>query len=181
MNRPPEQTYFDGMKPTDEPDVEEVKQAIYLWLDARVSQKRASEETKQKHAQMLAALAENGLDWHPYLDPFTQKKKRAWIAKEPKVKTSSVPKPPGERGRKKRGGPDRDDDAIIAPDDDDKVETRRVPRESVEKEIDPFGSVRAALSGGVLEQAEAAQGAARKGEPFSPPKLQTRAKGKRGK
>jgi len=91
--RPSEQQYFDGMRPADEPDVEAVKQAIYLWLDGKVSQRRAGEEVKQLHAQMLAALTEAGIEWHPYLDPFTQKKRRVWIAKEPKAKTSGVPRP----------------------------------------------------------------------------------------
>ena len=152
--RPSEQQYFDGMRPADEPDVEAVKQAIYLWLDGKVSQRRAGEEVKQLHAQMLAALTEAGIEWHPYLDPFTQKKRRVWIAKEPKAKTSGVPRPASE-GR--RGSDRRAIDVDLEPKADDKVESRRVPRKSVEKEIDPFAATRGKMSGGVLEHAEAKQ------------------------
>jgi DNA adenine methylase len=166
--RPAEQIHLpaDGMAPPPEPDVPAVKGAIYSWLDKKVEQKRASDATKNAHAAMLAELAANGLEWHPYLDPYTQKKRRVWIAKEPKAKTTGVPKPPSEgKKRRKRGGPARDDDAVVAPDEDDKVEVRRVPRKSVESEIDPFASVRDAMAA-----------------PFNPPKqTPKRSRGKSGK
>jgi DNA adenine methylase len=160
VTRPPEQQFFDGMRPADEPNVEEVKQAIYLWLDARVSQKRAAEETKQKHAQMLTALADNGLEWHPYLDPETQKKRRVFTEAKPKAKTARMVSESGKRGRRRRGGPSRDIDADLGDDEtkeDNEVESRRVPRETVEREIDPFGSTRSKMSGGVLDDAESTQ------------------------
>lgn len=201
--RPPEQLWIAGTKPPDIPDDPVVKEKIYLWLDKKVQQKRAGVETREAHADMISTMIERGFDWHPYLDPYSQKKRRVWIAKEPKAKTTSVPKPPGEgkkkRGRKARfGGPSRDDDAVIEPGedlvdapetDDDKVESRRVPRKAVEAEIDPFGSLRERMgAGSILDDAEAVQ----RGEPVPPPhangvnpaltgKRTKRKKAKRGK
>jgi hypothetical protein len=156
--RPPEQTWIPGTEPPNEPDVEAVKVAIYHWLDRKVEQKRMAEEAKLAHAEMLVQLGIAGIDWHPYLDPHSGKKKRVWIAKEPKAKTTSVPKPRDEsKPRKKRGRPGRDEDAVVAEPADDKVETRRVPRAAVESITDPFGATRATMAGSILEQADAAQ------------------------
>lgn len=161
MIRPPEQTWIDGMRPPDVPDVEPVKLAIYHWLDRKVNQKRAAEETRAAHAAMIASLAEAKLDWHPYTDPSNGRKRRVWIAKEPKAKTSVVVEFKPKRGRKRRGGADRSADAVIDPDaepkEDTKVESRRVPRKSVEDDIDPMRKIREGMKGGVLDDAEAAQ------------------------
>jgi DNA adenine methylase len=162
---------------TEAPDrVPAVEEAISEWLDAKVQQRRAADETKTKHAAIIALYAEHGIDVHPYSDPKTGKPKRLWLAKEPKAKSSSVPVPRvgGRRGR--RGGARREADAVIAgeegetkPVEDTKVEFRRVPRKSVEKEFDGFASVRERME---AKQADAAKQAE---------KLPTRGNGKRGK
>lgn len=161
MNRPAEQTHFPGMKPADEPDVEAVKDSIYAWLDCKTKQRRAAEDTKAAHIAMLALLTEHELEWHPYIDPVDNKKRKVFTESKPKAKTARMVTVTsgGKRGRKKRGGPSRDADAEIAGEkEDSKVESRRVPRKSVEKEIDPFGATRDKMAGGVLGELEATQG-----------------------
>lgn len=148
MTRPPEQAHLpaDGMAPPPEPDNESVKTAIYAWLDLKTQAKRISEDTKAAHLAAIASLDAAGLDWHPFLDPTTQKKRRFWVKQERKAATTTVPKPPKERKRKKRGGPDKSADAEIP--EDDTVETRKVPRgKEHDKVTDPFAGTRAGMNG----------------------------------
>jgi hypothetical protein len=151
------QTEIPGTE--DKTRVPAVEEAIGLWLDAKVQQRRASDESKNKHATMIALFAEHKLDSHMYTDPKSGKQRRLWLAAEKKAKSSAVaaPRVSGRRGR--RGGPRRDVDAEIAgedkaPKEDTTVEMRRVPRKSVEKEIDGFGSVRERME---AKQADAAR------------------------
>lgn len=169
------QTEIEGFENPDK--VPAVEEAINDWLDAKVKQRRAADETKAKHQTIIALYDEHKLEVHPYTDPKTGKPKRLWLKKEPKATSSSVPMPRAPRGRR-RGGARRDDDAEIVGEEAEKqedttVEMRRVPRKSVEAEIaanDGFASVRERME---AKQADAAKQAEKK--------LATRGKGKKGK
>jgi DNA adenine methylase len=135
----------------ESPDrIPEVEDAIYALLDAKTNKARAnkenSDDVKNKQTTVDTSFTKHKIDSHPYTCPKTGKPKRFWFATEKKAKSSSIAQPhiSGRRGR--RGGPRRDVDAQIAgetePKEDTTIEMRRVPRKSVEKEIDGFASVR---------------------------------------
>lgn len=177
---PTEQPYLPvaGVQPPDEnPDV---RDAITRELDLADELRALRTRFKAAQDATTAKMVELGLERHPYIDGRTGKRRFRLADTTPKAKTIAAAGSPGRRKRK-RGGPERDD-AVINPDgtswSDDRVESRRVKRsKSHDVMADPFGSTRANMKGGVLEQAEAVQ----KGKPFNPPKLATRGKGKRGK
>lgn len=153
------QTWIPGTEPADR--IEKVEEAIYDYLNAKTEQSRVTLEargiTKTKHGKVEALFGEHKLDSHPYTCPKTGKLKRFWFTTEKKAKGSTVATPRAPR-RGKRGGPRRDIDAEIAGEqehkEDTKIEMRRVPRKSVEKEIDGFGSVRERME---QKQADAAK------------------------
>lgn len=136
------QTFIPGTEPPTDAELDE---PLFAMLEAQAEAKRHREQAKQHHATLVARLEAKGVPYHPYQDPRTGKKRRAWAAKETKIKTSAVkePKPPKEkRGRRRR---DREDDAEIVNPDDNVVTMRRVSLASVAAEIDPFASVRGSL------------------------------------
>jgi hypothetical protein len=126
----------------------DIEASLDLWLEARDEQKYAVDKTKLRHAALLLHMANAGIDAYPFVDQRTGKKRQVVIARDPKAKTLSAPRPNR-----------RDDDAEIAeeitdervlsvvdePAVDNVVEMRRVKRESIEDEIDPFAIVRSAL------------------------------------
>lgn len=127
-------------RPEQDPDIEN---ALYAWFDAKEEQKRTGETTKIRHASLLVLVEASGREHYPYLDPKTGKKMRVRIQKTPKVAT--------ERDVWRRKDADAEiGDEVTPPNSDDPpidnvVEMRRVKRSTVEKEIDPFASTRAAL------------------------------------
>lgn len=139
-----QQTEIPGTEQVRNPEIE---QALDAWLDAKESQKDASQTTKLRHHSLLLRLAESGIDRYPYIDARTGKKKHVVIARDPKAKTVAAPKE--SKLRRDRGEVDEPGEEVTAPVDKnaDKVEHRKVSRASVEKEIDPFASTRAAMNG----------------------------------
>lgn len=137
-----EQIYLDpSMAPPDNPTI---RAAIHDWLDARDEQRRASLKTRSKHDAMIASMLEQKVDRHPYTDSITGKRRYVLADRTARAKVMNVPGQPKKK-RSKRGGPRRDDDVEIVDPNADKVESRRVSRESVKNEIDPFASTRDGL------------------------------------
>lgn len=140
----------DDMRPPEEPaPVPEVLEKIHAWLDAKDEQAAAAERTKAASDAAMAALAEHGLEQHPYVDGKTGK--RRWFVADttPKPKTISFP-----RRRK------QEDDVEIGEEveaterpkkkaktkPEDVVEKRRVSR-TKEHDVmaDPFAATRAGM------------------------------------
>jgi hypothetical protein len=139
------QTEIPGTEVPKNPDIET---AIDQWLDAKDEQKYATEKTKLRHAALLIHMQNAGVEVYPFVDPKTGKKKQIIIARDPKAKTTKQPR---WNRRDKDAEDDVGDEVEVTDLNDDTpavdnvIEMRRVPRASVEKEIDPFASTRAAL------------------------------------
>lgn len=146
MTRPAIQTFIPGTEPPDAGRSDAVDEIVYAWLDSREEQKRHGESTKIRHATLLAKLAELGLERYPYLERTSGKKRYVAADRTPKVK---IIRPPqlrmGRRGKKirvERADSDAPAKETAAEKDANTVEHRKVPRKSVEKEIDGFAQVR---------------------------------------
>lgn len=158
---PREQTFIPGTAPPPEdpqrtPDLDAV---VYAWLTAQSDQRHAADVTKIKHAAMLERLAEAGCETYPYVDEKSGRKRYVVVDRTPKAKKKAAAG--GGKSKKakrsKRFAADHDDDLKDAngkaadkaqkriDDDANRVESRRVPRDSVEEQIDPFAATRGAL------------------------------------
>jgi hypothetical protein len=137
MSKQPEQLYIDGTEPPPDPDRTTDDDArVHAWLDAKTAQRKAADETKLAHSVLIAALQERGVTRYPYVDAFTGKKRYVVVEPIVKAKTTKAPKPPrAKKPRKERNKPDPAG----------AVEHRKVSRESVAAEIDPFGTTREAM------------------------------------
>lgn len=133
-----QQTEIPG---TETPKNPEVEQALDAWLNAKDEQKDAAATTKLRHHSLLLRLAEAKIERYPYIDPSSGKKKMVVVAREPKAKTITAPKE--SQARRDRGDVDEPGEEVTTP--AETVEHRKVSRESVENEIDPFGGVRARM------------------------------------
>lgn len=132
MTRNPEQTFIPGTEPPPEPERDvAIDEILHGWLDAKAAQKKAADDTRLRHLVLVATLAERGIDRYPYVDAFTGKKRFVAVKRDPKAVTTKAPKPPKPRK-------EREPKADPA----DQVEHRKVSRESVAAEIDPFGTTR---------------------------------------
>lgn len=135
------QTFIPGTEPPHDPDIES---AIVAWWSAKAAQKRAAAETKHAHAAVILHIQHAGLEAYPWTNPDTGRKRNIVITREPKAKETQAPR------SSKRGGGAEVGDAIERRErkkrrEEEKVEVRRVSRKSVEAELDPFASTRAAL------------------------------------
>jgi hypothetical protein len=141
-----DQLWIDGTEPPPEPKDPAIDEALDAWLEAKNEQKNSAAATKIRHATLCTRITEAGIERYPYIDRTTGKKRYVYPDTTPKLKTSPAPRPRKEK-RPKRG-PDKgwaeNVEVVILP--DEKVEKRKVSRASVEKEIDPFASMRAAMS-----------------------------------
>lgn len=147
-----EQTFIPGTEPVRNPEIE---QALDAWMSAKDDQKDAASTTKIRHQSLLLRLAEVGIDRYPYIDPSTGKKRMVVVARDPKAKTITAPK--DSKQRRDRGELDELGEEVTvatakveklkakAKQKADKVEHRKVPRASVEAEIDPFAATRASM------------------------------------
>lgn len=132
-----DQLPIPGTEPAPDPTkTPEDDARVYAWLDAKAAQKKAAQTVKDAHLIMVTALQERGIDRYPYVDQFTGDKKYIAVERAPKAKTTRVPKP-------KRAKKPREKKQETPP--EEQVEHRKVPRASVEAEIDPFGAVRKAM------------------------------------
>lgn len=139
MNADPQQLYLaDDMQPPPDPEKSDAVDAVlYAWLDAKHEQRTAADTTKIRHLTLLAKLAEAGIERYPYLDRTTGQKRYVVADKTPKAKTVKAPTVgKAKRERKRKGTPP-----------EERVEHRRVSRESVEDEIDPFAKTRRSMDG----------------------------------
>lgn len=157
---------------TEAPKNADIEKAIDMWLDAKTEQRRAVETTKMRHATLLLHMQNAKLDAYPFVDPANGKKKQVVIARDPKAKAIKA----SPRNR-------RDDDAEIGDEitvedaePDNVVEMRRVPRDTVEQEIDPFAATRQAM-----DAEEAAASAELADDDGAHSALAKKSKGKRGK
>lgn len=159
---PHEQTYFPGTEPPPE-DPERTKaldEVVYAWLEGKTEQRKAADTTKMRHSTMIARLVEAGAARYPYKD-YAGRKRYVVVDTTPKAKTSSGPRPKksGKPKRSKRWADDADKDpnekaaerAQKRLDEDaNRVESRRVPRASVDADVDPFAATRK----GLIDEAE---------------------------
>lgn len=137
MTKRQEQTQIPGTEPEDITTRDDDAR-LYAWLDAKAAQKKAAATTRDTHLILIAALAERGIDRYPYTCAFTGKKRFLVVKREPRATTTKVPAPP--RARRSRKHPEIES---VLP--EERVEHRKVSRESVAAEIDPFGATRAAM------------------------------------
>lgn len=147
------QTELPGVEDTSkDPDIE---RDLDAYLDALDAAKQAAADRKLKHTVLIARLL--GADRHvyPYVDR-AGKKKRIRVDVSSKIKTERDV----SSGRKRK-----QDDVDLSPGEKaeaaaekerkkaeaeaNRVESRRVRREDVEAEIDPFAATRAAMEKGV--------------------------------
>lgn len=152
------QTYLPGTEPAHHNA--DIEKALDAWFEARSSQRSAADATKIRHEALLLHMGHAGVESYPYVDPMTGKKRLVKVDRTPKAKTATAPKwskrdadaatpEEAEEKRKERK----------AKKQADKVEVRRVPRKSVEKELDPFAATRAAMEKGQAERDVADKGA----------------------
>jgi hypothetical protein len=140
------QTEIPGTEVPKNPDIEK---AIDAWLEAKDEQRYATDKTKLRHAGLLTVMANVGIESYPYVDAKTGKKKLLNVVRDPKAKAVKAP-------RWNRRDQDAEDDVgdeveitdlnDDTPAVDNVVEMRRVKRESVENEIDPFNATRKAIA-----------------------------------
>lgn len=116
------------------PKIDDIEDALRMWLTAKLDAKDASERVRLRHGTLTLKMAEHGIERYPYVDD-AGKKKQAVAAKEPKMKIVSAPSGSGKRGRK---GKKRDD----ADEDPDKLPPAA---ETWPEHSDPFGSTRRQL------------------------------------
>lgn len=135
---------------TEPPETPEVRDALHKWLDDSDEHRQVGKRKRMSHDVLIAKMQEHGIERYPYTDTVTGKKKHVYA--KPVVKATVINAP--KQGKKRREPEPRerpDIDAEIDP-NADKVESRRVSRESVEAEIDPFANVRS-----MVEKAEATE------------------------
>ena len=133
------QTFIPGTEPPDVVQVVAIDDAIEAWHEAKRARRAANEDVQNAEASLLSLLAEHKLDRYPYTDP--EGKKRAIVVKrDPKA----VSKRDSKVATEGEDADDWSDNAETTP-TDGKVESRRVSRESVENEIDPFAATRGAM------------------------------------
>lgn len=115
------------------PGCEDPARDLYAWLDAKDDQRRAADTSKIRHDKLLELLAARGIERYPYLERTSGKKRYVVADKTPKAK---IVKPPAVRAPKRRRE---------ATPPEEQVEHRKVPRKSVEHELDPFAGTRSAM------------------------------------
>jgi hypothetical protein len=129
------------------PRIPEVDEALDDYLESDVQLARARDEKKNLHETLLARMDEHGLIAVPYVERTTNKRKLFTREAKLVTKIKNAPKPP-----KRREHVDRDDKPekpTAKAKATEKVESRRVSRKSVEREIDtdPFAATRSKLEG----------------------------------
>lgn len=165
MSKRQEQTSIPGTEPVEIPAV---RDALHQWLDKKDERATASESVRLSHDVLMARMLEAGVDRYAYVDAVSGKRKHVVADKTPKAKTINAPLPkregrrgrdrdvetPGDRVDAVEQALDRFGQAIAALPDDvtvtaggrsHTVEKRRVSRDSVEAEIDPFAATRALM------------------------------------
>jgi hypothetical protein len=139
-----QQTSIPGTEPVEVP---EVRDALHKYLDLKDEQRQSSLRAREAHGVLMAHMLEAKVERYPYVDSITGKKKHVLADRTPKAKLINAPAP--KRGREDRERPEID--AEIKDPSADKVETRRVSRESALAEIkgnapkDGFAATRALM------------------------------------
>ena len=130
-------------KETEPPErIAELDDAIEAWLEAKLAQHDAAELTKTKHALLVEQLFSSGREKYPYTDIATGKKKFVFADKTPRIRSITAGSLNGKRVKADKESTDEEAEDKQS----SEVETRRVPRASVESEIDPFGATRGLLA-----------------------------------
>lgn len=126
------------LAPPPEPSIPAIDEALDEWLEAGVEAKRASETKSIRHQSLLAIMAEHGVLQYSFTERSTGKKKYVVDERTPTAKVKPAPKP-------KKAAAEREPRA--KQDKSEQVESRRVSRKSVEKEInaDPFAATRGGM------------------------------------
>jgi hypothetical protein len=140
-----EQTYIPGTEPKDVPS--EVRDALNNWLDAKDEKRQLSKRESEAHEVLLTRADEAKLDRVPYVDSITGKKKHVVVASVRKAKVINAPSPRKQREAEDRERPEVEAEITVS--GDDKVESRRVSRESVAAELgeeDPFAGLRSRMA-----------------------------------
>jgi len=138
----PKQLEIAGTETPKNPDIE---QAIDLWLEAKVEQRRAADTAKLRHATLLLHMQNAGCDTYPFVDPTTGKKRQVAIARDPKAKNLKAPR----WDRRDRDVEEPPEVKVEDLESDGKVESRRVKRSTVknaDQVVDPFASTRSAMA-----------------------------------
>lgn len=141
--------------PGKDPDIE---RALDNWFEAKDEQRRAGDKAKLRHAELMLHMTTKSRPTYPYVDPRTGKKRQARVKADPKVVTEAAAKPDrrdrdadiGEEVPSQETAEDVVAKLVAASEKRekakaDRVESRRVSRESVADEIDPFARTRAML------------------------------------
>lgn len=146
-----EQVWIPGTEP---PRNAAIESAIDDWQTARDEQKRAADRTKIKHASLLAALADAGLERYPFVDARTGKKHVVARVAEPKAKVMRGARTKKAKTAKQERADEKREEKRAAKKaaEEDAVESRRVARTSEHDRLaDPFAATRGELSNGHRE------------------------------
>ena len=147
----PQQQSLPGIPASTPPDEKhpDLETALDAYLEAKTESRRLAEQRKLFRTNLIAKMQELGYTAYHFTDPLTGKKRQVVATPEVKLTTKGVPRASNPNDL-------YDDEAEIAAREaggedasDGKVESRRVSRKSVEKEIDGFADVRARMEGGV--------------------------------
>lgn len=125
------------------PRILEVDEALDAYLESDVQLSRMKIEKNTAHEVLLARMEEHGLITVPYVERASGRRKL--FVREAKLvtKIKNAPKPPK---RKEAGGrDDKPEKQSRADKRATEVESRRVSRKSVEREVDPFAATRSNL------------------------------------
>lgn len=120
--------------PPDPVRTPELDKVVFAWLDAKEAQRKAAQATKDAHLVLMYKLEEAKIEKYPYVDKWTGYKGYVTVKTTRKASTAKAPK----AKRAAKVGRERKPKTPMS----EQVESRRVPRETVEHEIDPFASTR---------------------------------------
>jgi len=153
-----EQTYFPGTEPPPEDPqrTAELDTMVNEIVDLEREAARLRITKNLKHSVFISLCIERGIDRYPFIDPATGKKRYKNVKREPKLTTTNAPKP--RKPKKERKAKPFADDADKSPEEKNaarleakveaeanRVEHRKVPRATVERDVDPFGAQRKEL------------------------------------
>jgi hypothetical protein len=133
-----EQQNIPGTEPVEIPAV---RDALHKFLDDKDEHAQVGRRKKMSHDVLIALMQEHKVERYPYTDSVTGKKKHVYA--KPKITATLINAPRGSAKNADRERPDID--AEITDPKADKVESRRVSRESVAEEIgevDGFAATR---------------------------------------
>jgi len=139
----------DLAAPDEHPDVRE---RLHAELDLADTLRGLRTQFKAAQDATTAKMVELGITRHPYVDSRSGNKRFRLADTTAKAKTIAAAGSPAKRKSKRRREADEKDPDVADP-TVDRVESRRVSRESVEREIgplDPFANTR-----GLMDKADA--------------------------